>query len=843
MKDSSKNNKFGATEADLTSSLRTQITFMKHLLTIVFAFALFPVFSQKISGNVRDEKGTALEFVAVTLYQSSDSTLVKGEVTNEAGDFAFESVSPGNYYLECSFIGFDNFRSATFEILEDKPLVMSKIVLQTTSHMIEEVTIKAKKPLIEIQADKMVLNTDASVSAVGSNGLDLLRKAPGVTIDNNENIQLKGKNGVNIYIDGKPSYLSPAELAGLLKGLTAADIEAIEIITNPSAKYDAQGNAGIINVRLRKNKNLGTNGNLNLSGGYGKYHKSYASLNLNNRNKQFNTFGNIGVGSNKYYNELNLNRKQDGAVYDQRQSQVNSNLPLNVKVGLDYYANDKHTFGVLVNGNTQMADREFLSTSITKIYAQQSPAKLDSTLEAANTIMSRSLNANINLNYRYTDTLGNEMSVDLDRGMYHGTSTSMQPNKYINGESEQVTTRRDFSNDTPSDIGIMTAKLDYSHTYKKSGLRFSAGGKYAHVSTENTFDFFNIVDGGPVKDINQSNRFKYTEEVSALYANLAGGKGKFNYQAGLRMEHTHSIGDLKRDSSIPVQANDYVDRNYTGLFPSAALTYNHSEMHSFNLTYSRRIDRPNYEDLNPFEWRLDELSFRKGNPYLVPQYNHNVELSYTLKQAATLSLGYSNSQDVVTDIVESDPAKPGRSFINFRNLASQEQYSLSLNTPLPLAKWWNGYFSATVYKAYYKARFPEYTFDVETPIATNVYMEHNFSLPKDYTFEVSGWFNSASIWGGSWLTEPQGSLDLGVKKVLLGGKANIKLSVTDILHTAPWRSYSEAIPGLIISGNGAWESQRVNINFNYRFGNSEVKSARRRSTGLEDENKRIKSGS
>ena len=843
MMDSSKKNKSGATDTELTSSLRTQITFMKHLLTIVFAFGLFPVFSQKISGTVRDEKGTALEYVAVTLYQSSDSLLVKGEVTNEAGDFVFESVNPGNYYLECSFIGFDDYKSATFELTGDKPLVMSKIVLVTSSQMIEEVTIKAKKPLIEIQADKMILNTDASVSAVGSNGLDLLRKAPGVTIDNNENIQLKGKNGVNFYIDGKPSYLSPAELAGLLKGLTAADIEAIEIITNPSAKYDAQGNAGIINVRLRKNKNFGTNGNLNLSGGYGKYHKSYASLNLNNRNKQFNTFGNLGVGSNKYYNELNLNRKQDGAVYDQRQSQVNSNLPLNIKAGFDYYANDKHTFGILVNGNTQMADREFLSTSITNIYAQQSPSKLDSTLEAANTIMSRSLNANINLNYRYTDTLGNEMSIDLDRGMYHGTSTSMQPNKYINGESGQVTTRRDFSNDTPSDIGIMTAKLDYTHTYKKSGLRFSAGGKYAHVSTENTFDFFNIVDGSPIKDINQSNRFKYTEEVSALYVNLAGSRGKFNYQAGVRMEHTHSIGDLKRDSSIPVQPNDYVDRNYTGLFPSAALTYNHSDMHSFNLTYSRRIDRPNYEDLNPFEWRLDELSFRKGNPYLVPQYNHNVELSYTLKQAATLSLGYSNSQDVVTDIVESDPDKPGRSFINYRNLASQEQYSLSLNTPLPLAKWWNGYFSATVYKAYYKARFPEYTFDVETPIATNVYMEHNFSLPKDYTFEVSGWFNSASIWGGSWLTKPQGSLDLGLKKVLMGGKANIKVSVTDILYTAPWRSYSEAIPGLIISGNGAWESQRVNVNFNYRFGNSEVKSARRRSTGLEDENKRIKSGS
>lgn len=814
---------------------------MKSLFIFFILFSISNLFGQQISGTIKDANGNAIEFVSVTLMQSSDSLLVKGEVTDDQGKFYISGAQTGKYYIECSFVGFETYRSAPFILESGSDLALGDVVLQAATQMIEEVTVKAKKPLIEIQADKMILNTDASISAVGSNGLDLLRKAPGVTIDNNENIQLKGKNGVNIYIDGKPSYLSPAELASLLKGLTAADIEAIEIITNPSAKFDAQGNAGIINLRLRKNKNFGTNGNLNLSGGYGKYHKSYASLNLNNRNKKVNTFGNVGLGSNKYYNELNLRREQDGAIYDQRQSQVNTNVPLNMKMGVDYYANDKHTFGVLLNGNTQLKNREFISTSKTNIYSLLSPTRIDSTLDATNTIANHSYNANVNLNYRYTDTIGNELSVDLDKGFFSATSTSMQPNRYTNGSTGEVTTRRDFTNDTPSTIDISTAKLDYTHTFKKSGLRLSSGGKYARVKTENTFDFFNLVDGSPIKDIDQSNQFNYTEEVSALYLNLAGGKGKWNYQAGLRMENTHSIGDLKRDTSISAMPSDYVDRNYTGFFPSAALTYNHSEMHSVNLTYSRRIDRPNYEDLNPFEWRLDELSFRKGNPFLLPQYNNNLELSYTLKQAATISLGYSNSQDVVTDIVENDPNKPGRSFINYRNLASQEQFSLSINSPLPLTKWWNGYFSATLYKAYYKARFPEYTFDVETPIATNIYMEHNFSLPKDYTFEVSGWFNSASIWGGSWLTEPQGSLDLGLKKVLMGGKATIKLGVTDILYTAPWNSYSEAIPGLKISGNGAWESQRVNLNFNYRFGNSEVKSARRRTTGLEDENKRIKS--
>ncbi|HRG22728.1 MAG TPA: TonB-dependent receptor, partial [Saprospiraceae bacterium] len=267
---------------------------MKSLFIFCFLFSISSLFGQQISGTIKDANGNAIEFVSVTLFQSSDSLLVKGEVTDEQGKFYISGTLPGKYYIECSFVGFETFRSTEFTLDDKNGMDLGIIALQASTQMIEEVTVKARKPLIEIQADKMILNTDASISAVGSNGLDLLRKAPGVTIDNNENIQLKGKNGVNVYIDGKPSYLSPSELASLLKGLTSSDIEAIEIITNPSAKFDAQGNAGIINLRLRKNKNFGTNGNLNLSGGYGKYHKSYASLNLNNRNQKVNTFGNFG---------------------------------------------------------------------------------------------------------------------------------------------------------------------------------------------------------------------------------------------------------------------------------------------------------------------------------------------------------------------------------------------------------------------------------------------------------------------------------------------------------------------------------------------------------------------
>ncbi len=813
---------------------------MKTNLTFIALLFSATIYAQSIKGIVRDNKAQVVEYATIVLHNAKDSSFVKGEISAEDGSFEIAGVKSGEYYIECSYVGFENYLGLAFSF-DGSNKDLGYIALNVSSEMINEVTVKARKPLIEIKADKTILNIDASITAAGSNGLELLRKAPGVTVDNNENIQLKGKNGVRIYIDGKPSYLNDKELASLLKSLNAADIEAIEIITNPSARFDAQGNAGIINIKLRKNKNFGTNGTITASAGYGKYHKAYLGLNLNNRNNKTNTFGSIGIGDNKNWNNLNLLREQDGGLFDQKQTQVNGNNPLNGKFGIDYYASDKHTFGALVNVNTQYKENVWESNSNTFISNALTRERIDSTLRASNTIKSNAINANANVNYRYADTLGNEMTIDLDKGYYNNMSTSLQPNVYINGTNGNVTTERSFANETPSTIDINTAKIDYTKEVKSAGISIGLGAKYANVKSDNTFLFFNLVDGLKIKDNSQSNKFIYTENVAAAYANISGKSGsKFNYQVGLRMENTESIGDLRREGGLPAKPDDYVKRKYTNFFPSAALTYSPNEKNTFNLTYSKRIDRPSYQDLNPFEWRLDELTFRKGNPRLTPQYNNNFELTYTANQMVSTSISYSKSIDVVTDIVERDASMPGRSYINYRNLASQENYAMTVSSPLPIKLWWNGYVSVTMYKAFYKARFPEYTFDVATPIATNIYMEHGFSLPKEYTFQISGWFNSASIWGGSWLTRPQGSLDLGVKKNLFNGKGNIKLSVTDILHTAPWSSFSDAIPGLKIRGNGAWESQQVNVNFSYRFGSNEVKAARNRKTGLEAEKGRIK---
>ncbi len=805
---------------------------------ILLCFA-FVVSGQSISGKIQDPSGKAIEYTTVALKNASDSLLSRGAITDMDGNFEMGGVEAGNYFIECSYIGYETFYSEVIQYTGGD-LVLQPYKLKTSSQVLNEVTVTARKPLIEIRADKMILNTDASVSAIGTNALELLKKAPGVVIDNNDNIQLKGKNGVRIYIDGKPSYFSAQELANFLKGIASSDIEAVEIITNPSAKYDAQGNAGIINLRLKKNKNFGTNGSANLSLGYGVFHKSFLSLNLNNRVNKWNTYGNIGIGNSKYDNEMNLYREQDGKIFDQNQSQVSSNRPVNAKIGVDYAINSKHTLGALVSGNTQYIDNEWASESQTTIGTMGRENMIDSVLIAQNNITSNNLYTNFNVNYKFSDTVGNELTIDLDKGIYRGESASFQPNYYKTSPTGTTLSERIFSNSTPSDIDINTGKLDYSKTLQKSGLVLSTGVKYANVKSDNTFLFYNVVNDIEVKDPSQSNDFGYTENVAAIYGNINGkASEKLNFQAGIRYEHTTSTGNLTRDASEPTKPQDYVKRKYGNFFPSGALTYTLNPNHVLNLTYSRRIQRPDYESLNPFEWKLDELTFRKGNPFLTPQYNDNIELTYTVKQAANISIGYSKSQDVISDVIERDKDVANKTFINYRNIANSENYSLSINTPLPIAKWWNGFLSTTMYQTKFEARFDDYSFDTKTPIAVNVYAENTFNLPKDIGFEVSGWFNSSSIEGGSMITRPQGQLDLGVKRSFMDKKVSVKLGFTDVLHTARWSGESNVIPGLYFRGGGRWEARRVNLNINYRFGSNQVKGARNRKTGLEDEAGRL----
>lgn len=797
------------------------------LLALVFTTQVLS--AQKISGVVVLSDGKTAEFATAVLHAASDSSVVKGALCGADGTFEFTGIEPGRYTVSANLLGSGSATVPAFDYAGGE-LDLKQLSLRESATNLSEVTIVARKPTIEMKADKTVLNVEGTINSTGLNALELLRKAPGVTVDNNENLQVRGKNSVRVMIDGREVPLDGKDLAAQLKGLQASDIANIEIISNPSAKYDASGNAGIINIRLKKNKALGTNGNVGVEGIYGKTMKGGMNLSLNHRAKHFNAFGSYNNHFGDWANENNFYREQSGLTFTQKAIQANQSRWNSARVGLDYFLNDRHTIGVLANGSYDPGD--WGGTSLARIGRTEAPGAVDSLLDASNDIDGERRDLNLNFNYRFADTSGRSFNVDVDRGVYRLRGESYQPNYYLSPDGQTILNTRIYQNSTPTDIDIVTVKSDYEQNL--FGGVFGVGFKVADVQTDNTFDFFNIVENVPVKDLNVSNRFVYKERTSAGYVNYQHKFGKMHVQAGLRVENTDYTGEL---IAATPQNGETVENEYTELFPSAALTYSFTEKLGLNMTYSRRIDRPSYQDLNPFENKLDELTFQKGNPMLRPQFTNSFELSPTYQGMPVLTIGYSHTKDVFTQVLDTAGARAA--FITQENIADQKNYTLTLNAPTPIAKWWDGFVSFTGFRSHFEASFREdFSFD-QSFTAFNLYGEQNFKLPKGFSIQLSGWYNSRAFWG-TLRSNPQGAMDLGIQKKLFDGKGEMRLRLGDILHTANWSGENIFTPGLRMTAAGNWESRTVTLNFSYRFGSAEVKGARQRRTGLEDEGRRVK---
>ncbi len=807
------------------------------LLTALFAILLgtMGAWAQapgKLAGNVTNEKNAGLAAVTVSLLTAADSSLVKSEISDNTGRFELVVQKPGAYLVSFTQVGFERKYSAVVNLKEGETIELPSTGLTPAAAKLQGVTVVSKKPMIEVKADKTVFNVEASINAQGSNALELLQKSPGMQVDNNDNISMKGKTGVRVYVDGKMMQLDTKDLAAYLRSINSNDIEAIEMISNPSAKYDASGNAGIVNIRLKKNKKFGTNGSMNLGFVQGVTPKGNGSVNLNYRDKKINVFGNVGGFLGQNQNKLYFYRIQKDSLYHQKTTMYSDDKSVNVKAGADFFLDKKNTIGVLAT--TNLNNSTWNSSGSTAIYYQPT-GEFIKQLKALNTVPAKRTNANFNVNYRYIDTSGREINFDADYGLFRGTGRSFQPNNYYdkNGNVLYNVVNRNY---TPTDIDIYTAKLDAEQRFAKGKLGY--GAKTSFVTTRNTFDFFNDdATGNPVKVLERSNSFKYTENVNAAYLNYQRQLNeKWSLQTGLRMEQTNSKGELTRADGV-VQSDNKVKRSYVDFFPSAAVTWNINQKHSLNLTYSRRIDRPTYQDLNPFENKLDELTYEKGNAFLRPQYTDNVELTHTFMGMINTTLGYSYVKDFATQATDTTS---NATFVQQKNLAEQQILSVNIGSPTPIKKWWNGYVNLWYNYQMFKGKIGENTVKRNVP-SYGAYLQQSFSLGKDYTAEISGWFNGPSVWGGPWQTKSQGAVDIGFQKQFMQKRASIKIAATDIFHTAPWAAIND-FGGLYIDGGGSWESQTFRVNFSWRFGSNQIQRSRDRKTGLESESKRIKGG-
>ena len=802
---------------------------MKKLFTLsVLCIAYCSTFfAQNISGKIVDPDDQPVGFANVILYAAEDSSMVKVELSDEDGNFRFRQIPSDNYWIKATYVGMPAYETAIFELHNDYTLPTIKLEAAATE--LEQVTVTAQRPLLEMKPDKMVFNVEGSINASGSSALELLRKAPGVVVDNNDNISMLGKSGVQVYIDGKPSPLSTDDLAAYLKTIQASEIDNIEIITNPSAKYDAEGTGGIINIRMKKDKRLGANANLNLGYSIGEKAQYNGSINTNYRDKKYNLFANYGYNQGENYNFFNLYREQFGLVFDQRTTNGGEWKGHNFKTGVDYFINQQHTIGLMVNGN--ISSSEWASESRTKI-SMAGQAQVDSMLIAQGIDDNEHQNYNFNLNYRFDNGKGASWNVDADYGLYRREGSQYQPNTYRDASGQTILQERNYRFITPTDIDILTFKADYERPLLAGKL--GAGVKTAYVMTDNTFDFYNVVDGNDQIDLDQSNTFTYTENVNAAYVNYSRQIKQFGIQAGVRMEQTNSEGDLE---STQDENNKPVERSYLDFFPSAGISYQVNPKNSLQLTYSRRINRPSYQDLNPFQSRLDELTFEKGNPFLNPEYTNSVQLTHTFNYSINTSIGFSHTTDVITRLTDTLGQKA--SFINWQNLADQYNYNLSISGAIPLTKWWSSYTNLTGYIQRNKADYGDNkTVDI-TVKAFNVYSQHTFRLPWDLSFEVSGWYSSPSLWGGTFETDAIWSMDAGIQKKVFNGRGNLRISLSDIFKSNEWSGVSR-FGELFLDTDGGWDSRRFRVNFSYLFGNNQVK-VRKRKSGLEDESNRIKS--
>lgn len=801
------------------------------LVLSMFFFLGYSSFAQNLSfsGKITDNNKNGIPFATIILKTAIDSTMVKADITTEDGSFTFERLEPGQYFAEADYLGMTDYSSGIIEL--NTSMVWPDIILQEDVRQLNEVVVTTTRSLVEVKADRTVFNVQGTINSAGENGLDLLRKAPGVLVDNNNNISVLGRAGVLIYVDGKRIPLAGDDLTQYLENLSSEQIDKIDIITNPGSKYEAQGNAGIIDIRLKKDKNNGANASLSGSYGHGQRGRGNINANGNFRNKTFNAFGGIGYNGGANWNEMMFDTYQNGLFLDESNKSVNEFSGYNGRYGTDFFIGKKHTVGFLVGGQSSLGQR--LSNNKTFISQETRTSEVDSVLTAPNTADTRRKQATFNLNYTF-ESGKNRLNIDADYGTFNNDADHFQPNYYYDAQQNNIISQNITAYTTPVEIDIATAKVDFETEI--SGGRFALGSKFSQVATDNTFLFYNIRDGIEIQNNRRSNQFNYDENVWAGYINYSKSlTKKWNASAGLRIENTNATGDLI--AFIPELEEEPVDFNYTHFFPSAGLTYQYKPEHVFSLNYGRRINRPDYNVLNPFREQLSELSYSRGNKFLQPEIVNNVELGYTLAYRFSFKLAYSHTSNQITRLIGPDDEDPRAGFISWDNLATQRLYSLNTSLPFDITKWWNAYMNFGVSHTDNQADYGDgRVVDVQA-WAYNIYQQHTFDLGHKWKGEISGWYSGPGVWGGVFLYDPSYSLNIGIQRKFFNNKMNVRLSASDVTFQSGWSGVAR-FNGQVGFGAGNWDSRRGTVSISYDLGNSQVKS-RKRKTSIEDESKRV----
>jgi hypothetical protein len=768
----------------------------------------------QLRGTVRDSLAP-LPGATVSVFGKQQKPI--GEtLTDGGGHFQLQLTEKREYRIEIKYSGYEVYQQQT---IVNADTDLGSLTLRTKGTSLKEVVVETRQPIMEIGKDPntLVYNVSRSLDAAGQTALETLKKAPGVSVDNNSVISLNGRSGVTIMLDGKLTYLSGRELIDFLQATPSSSIRSIEIINSPGAKYDAAGTAGIINIRTLKIQTAGLNGSIGSGLSYGITLKQNTDISLNYRKNKLNYFLNYNHFVGRFTYEYGADRLQNNRNYSSDTYDEDKRQRINARMGMDYTINKNHTIG-------WMASAGFIPggglTDTRTVISLPGSMATDQLLDAYNDYYYQNTQRyNGNINYQYEDKTGRKLNIDADMGYFNKGNKNLQSNRYLNASEvlQQEVLYRTLNEIT---IRLKAIKIDYTSNLWKGIIE--TGGKIAGVKSINDGQFYHIKNTDSL-DERRSNYFSFKETISSAYINYKRSQKKWSWQAGLRVEHT----DNKSDTSA---------RNYTNLFPAISVGYKPRDAHNFSIAYSRRIDRPAYPDLNPFVYLLDELSYWQGNPHLQPQLTDRFSLQYVYRSSTVLGINYAQTNNYSARITDS---VNGNQLVMIpRNVGDQQSWSFTLSQNMELYKWWNITFNASILRLHNDVAYSKAVNYELTQWAGRGNLVQRFKINPTLSAEVTAIYNSSRLSAANEIVRATSQVDIALQKTF-GTHATIRLAVNDIYKGTRFRSRQD-MDQFYIRSYGYYEARQVRLNFTWKLIDKNSKAPRVRSSALEAENGRVR---
>ena len=783
---------------------------MRIILNVCFLLVtVFTAQAQQgeVSGHVFNEQQEPLANVSIYLLTAKVGALIKTEVTNEHGRYVIKNVPPGEFVVQASSVGYETSKSSLLKVT-GQPIVVDDMILKPESQTIDAVTVEGQVPLVQQRDGKLVLNVENSTLAAGNNALEVVQRAPGVSVDKDENLQLMGQQGVNITIDGRQTYMTGEQLAAFLKAMNGDQIQRVEVSTIRSAKEDAEGTVGTINIVLKKNKLEGFNGSFLASAAHGKHARGNSSLNLNYKKNNTTVFGTYGFARNRRQFDLNMERviPSDGAdrVFDQDAYLIETNKTHNYRIGVEQKTSERNTMLLQFSGDNdeEISDNASLTNIGPRI------GVVDSVLDASSKSVTPFNRYSVNFNNDFQlDTLGSKLLLDLDWSAFRNNSKINYEYRTSDPAGNLLYDPELERSRMPVDIDIYVAKLDFEKIWRKGG-KLETGLKYSNVRSDNDLQFEHFVDNQWQDYAGRPNHFVYTEQIAAAYADYSREFGPWSMKMGLRTEYTVSDGN-----SITLEKR--VKRDYLDWFPSANVSYTLNENNILSLTYARKIGRPNYRHLNPFEYYIDKFTFMRGNPYVNPQYTNGFTLNYTLYKMFNFTLGTDLTNDAMVESLGQDSVT-GQAWITRENLANTVTSYLNINAPVRIGKFWTMNNNLTTIYMHFKGPIAGEYADLGSTFfqgrSTN-----NFKLNKAFSAELSVNYNSAFLYNVYKIHARWGT-DVGVNYNFKNERSSLKLTGTDIFRTQQNNVSTNfgQFNSIIRQYN---DNQTIRLTYTYKFGN------------------------